>query len=101
MNLETTRHAEKRLQQRGIQRSDLDLILRFGRRTILHKDVELLSLGREGSQDLENAGLARQRLDRLQRTVLVLARDGDRVVTAIKLWGRRSRRYVRAHGAGG
>ncbi len=96
MNENTTRHAERRMQQRGILRSDLDLIMRYGSRTIFHKGRELLSLGREGRQDLESAGLALQRLDRLQRTVLVLAPESDQVVTAIKLWGRRSRRYVRS-----
>jgi len=96
MNYETTRHADKRLQQRGIQRSDLHLILRFGSRAILHKGRELLSLGREGRQDLETSGFGRQRLDRLQRTVLVLAPEGDLVVTAAKLSGGKGRRYLRS-----
>lgn len=74
----------------------MHLIVRFGSRTVFHKGMELLSLGREGRQDLESTGIARQRLDRLQRTVLVLAPEGGQVVTAIKLWGRRSRRYVRS-----
>lgn len=96
MSITLTTHASTRLRQRGIQGMDVGLLLQYATNSFSHKDCDLVSLGKKGEHDLAASGVSRQAIDRLKRTALVVAQDNGAVVTAMKLYGRTWKRYVRS-----
>ena len=74
-----TRHAEARMQQRGMRRGDEELILEFGTRI---DDETWLLRDRDVNQEMVDMKRTMQRLSRLSCRKVVL-RD-DRVITSYR-----------------
>jgi len=97
MDIKFTNHAIGRVRQRGIPSGDVDLMLRFGARSVTHKACELVTLGRSGANELLGEGVSAQVIDRLKRTALVVSSRDGALVTALKLRGGKRRRYLHQH----
>ena len=87
-----SRHAQARMQQRGIPLTMIDQVLRYGCVRHDHRGAIIVFLDREGRRRMARSGEARLgEIDRLGRVYVVLQADGT-VVTV----GHRYRR-MRQH----
>ncbi len=89
MELPSTRHAEKRLQQRCISDSDVQMILRFGTET---RDGAIL-LARDYMAVDTEARRFLSRLERLIGTAVIL--QGGSIITAYKAKREKQKRMLR------
>ena len=79
-----TAHAAQRIQQRGLRREAVELVLRTrDRRVSVGGGCEAWSVSRERSRALRAAGLPSSLIDRVARTILVVEPLTGAVVTAI------------------
>jgi hypothetical protein len=86
-----SRHAQARMQQRGIARSAVDCLLEFGREHHDHHGAVVVVLDRPALRRVERSGVARgAALDDLRGLYAVVTADG-RVCTV----GHRTRRLRR------
>ena len=92
MKPNVSRHAQARMQQRGIARSAVDCLLDYGREHHDHHGAVIVMLDRAATRRLARFGAVRTgELDALRGLYAVVARDG-RVCTV----GHRTRRLRRA-----
>ena len=91
--MRVTKHASRRLQQRGIPGTRLERHIQFADRVVPVGDGSIcLTVSREGLADLAAEGVNRQELERLRRLAVVIAAD-EAVRTVMHLHARRGRRY--------
>ena len=92
MKPNVSRHAQARMQQRGIARSAIDYLLEFGREHHDHHGAVVVMLDRAATERIARTGAARgSHLDTLRGLYAVVMSDG-RVCTV----GHRTRRLRRA-----
>jgi Domain of unknown function (DUF4258) len=73
-----SRHAESRMQQRGIDRAAIDCILDFGREQHDHHGAVIVILDRAASKRLARTGAVRgAQLDALRGLYAVVGNDGS------------------------
>ena len=86
-----TRHANARMQQRGIARSAVDCLLEFGREHHDHHGAVIVMLDRPAIRHLERSGAAHgPALDDLRGLYAVVASNGS-----VRTVGHRTRRLRR------
>ena len=91
MDAPFTRHANARMQQRGIARSAVDRLLEFGREHHDHHGAVIVMLDRHALRRLERCGKAQgPALDALRGLYAVVASDGS-----VRTVGHRTRRLRR------
>ena len=94
--LKITKHAGRRMNQRGIRPAELDAVLRYGDVEVrLPGGAHSLSMSRTALDELRNEGTEAHFIERLRRVAIVIANDQGSVVTALKVYGREGRRYRR------
>ncbi|WP_431855328.1 hypothetical protein [Azospirillum sp.] len=75
--MHVTKHASRRLQQRGVPGPRLERHIEFADRVVPVGDGSVcLTVSREGLAELVAAGVNRQELERLRRLAVVIAADG-------------------------
>ncbi len=81
-----SRHALKRMQQRGLKKQEIDLVLRFADREVRRGGtVVALSLSRNQISDLQADGIINAAHNELLRNLVVLySSDDQEVVTAFR-----------------
>ena len=84
-----TKHANIRMQQRGIPRFVVDLLLRYGKKTNARRGGRIYYFGNEGRKRVRRyLGRTRARkFERYLKTVVII--DGGQVVTCVNRWDRR------------
>lgn len=84
-----TKHAAVRMQQRGIPRVVVALLLKYGKKTKARRGGKLCYFGNEGRKRVRRyLGHARAReFEHCLKTVAII--DGDQVVTCVNRWDRR------------
>ena len=87
---ETTRHAQRRMQQRGLKRNDVDLVLQCG--TDYHAGRVVLR-DRDVEREIRNCKRRMQKLERLRGSVVVIE-DGH-LITCYRMHGGKGRRCLR------
>lgn len=86
-----TKHAQARIQQRGIPRMAIEHLLDFGREYHDHHGAVIVMLDHAALRRMERSGTARgPRLDRLRGLYAVVGRDGS-----IRTAGHRTKRLPR------
>lgn len=93
MKLHCTRHAETRMQQRGISAQDLDLIVECG--TVVRPGLYMLR-SRDVHEEIREHKRRIQTLERLRGCAAVI--EGGTVVTCYHVSGPAGRRAVRQDG---
>lgn len=90
MSYTITRHAEQRMQQRGMRRRDLDMILRFGTVT----DDGVILTNRDAAAQIAVYQRRISLLERLKGTAVFTA--GNRATSVYRPAKRRVRRMIRS-----
>lgn len=90
MKLEYTRHAQRRMQQRGISGQDVDLIVAFG--TMVRPGLYMLR-NRDADREIQEHKRRIEDLERNRGRAAVVAEDT--VVTCYRVFGSAGRRAVR------
>ena len=92
-----SRHAQKRMQQRGLKKQEIDLVLRFADREVRKGGmVVALSLSRNQISELQTDGIINAAQNELLRNLVVLYSGEDQaVVTAFKATRKGLRQYGR------
>ena len=74
-----SQHAVVRMQQRGIQQQDVEVLLQYGR-PVFHRGREIVSFDRRSWQALiDSQVVSSSRCDRLRNQYLVM--EGSKIVT--------------------
>jgi hypothetical protein len=87
IDIEMTRHADKRIQQRGISKSDIDIVLRYG------EEIEgqgLLMTNKVADDIIGSLKSQIVKIERLRNTKLVV--DGAAIITCYPCGNREKRR---------
>ena len=93
MTIGFTAHAIKRMNHRGVRKSDIGFVLEHASRwTNVGGGLVSVSLSRQDQNGLRNLKNYNQTMDRLVRTFVVMDPETDEVVTIIKGGNRRYRR---------
>jgi hypothetical protein len=91
MKAQMSRHAQARMQQRGIARSAINYVLDFGREYHDHHGAVIVMLDHSAVQHIARTGAARgSTLDALRGLYAVIASDGS-----VRTVGHRTRRLRR------
>ena len=93
MNLEYTRHAQRRMQQRGFSGQDVDLILECG--TMVRPGLYMLR-NRDADKEIQELKRCIQALERNRGRAAVV--EQDTVVTCYRVSGSAGRRAMRVGG---
>ena len=92
MNPNVSKHAQARMQQRGIARAAVDCLLDYGREHHDHHGAVIVMLDRAGTRRISRYGAVRaNELDALRGLYAVVANDG-----CVCTVGHRTRRLRRA-----
>lgn len=96
-----TKHAAKRISQRGVRTEALEAVMAFGDRSVsVGKGCTSLFLTRTCAMELSRKGLIEPWLvDRVTGLAVVVANDNDEVVTVVRPNGKRiARSYIKSDG---
>lgn len=94
MDLVMSRHAERRAQQRGISRDEIEALVSWGRPVPVGGGASSYTLTRAMAAGLAAEGVPAAAIERLPLRVVVVAGDGRVVTVAVlRRSGRGQRRY--------
>lgn len=93
MNLQISRHAERRMQQRGLRRADIAILSSYADIEVtIASGLHAVRISRKAYEEARSLGVSPSSLDRLRQAVAVESNDGT-LVTCLHLHGRRSAAY--------
>ena len=93
MKYSLTRHAQKRMLQRGFQEHDTDLVIKFGKP--IRRGLYLLR-GKDVDREIQQRKHQIQTLERLRGSAVILAEDS--VVTCYHVDGQAGQKALRGRG---
>ena len=93
-----SRHAKTRGQQRGVRKSTIDFILDHADRSLhVGKGLTAISISRKNQRRLFRKGIDSRVIERADSVAVLLAPDNNDVVTVMRLHGRTARYYHKQH----
>lgn len=93
MELQISKHAQHRMQQRGFRRADIQMLADFADMDVVIADgLHAMRLSKRAYAIAQAQGVSTSVLDRLKRAIAVESVDGT-LVTCLHLHGRRSAAY--------